>query len=154
MADKTDETDAAAQAKKKKMMLVGGLVVAGLAYQFVLKGSPPEKAVDPDAEVVVAEGDIAPLEEMVVNLADTDDIHYVRLGVAAVLDAEAAVEDVEPQLPKVNDVVIDVVTSKTFADLRAAGSTTALKKELSAAVQEAFPDGEVVRVILTTFVMQ
>ncbi len=154
MAESTEDHEAAAKAKKKKMMMiVGGLVVAGLAYQFVLKGAPPE-AGDAEVDAVVEEGEIAPLEEMVVNLADTDEVHYLRLGVAAVLDAEVAADEVEPQLPKVNDVVIDVVSAKTFDELRAPGSTAALKEELSTAVQEAFPEGEVVRVIFTTFVMQ
>ncbi len=154
MADATEEeAEAAAKAKKKKM-IIGGVVVAALAYQFVLKGSPPpEEVVDP-AEVVIEEGEIAPLEELVVNLADTDEIHYLRLGGAAVINAEFALADIEAQLPKVNDVVIDTVATKTFDELRQRGATTALKEEISAATQEVFPDGEVVRVIFTTFVMQ
>ena len=39
-------------------------------------------------------------------------------------------------------------------ELRIVGATTALKEEISVAVAEVFPDGEVVRVIFTTFVMQ
>ena len=53
-----------------------------------------------------------------------------------------------------NDVVIDTVSTKTFDELRKEGATTALKDEISVAAQEVFPDGEVVRVIFTTFVMQ
>ena len=53
-----------------------------------------------------------------------------------------------------SDIVIDVVSQKTFTELRIPGSTTALKEEISAAVAEAFPEGEIVRVIFTTYVMQ
>jgi len=123
MADETEEeAEAAAKAKKKKMM-IGGLIIAGLAYQFVLKGSPPpedEAAVEEVVEII--EGDIASMEEMVVNLADTDQVRYLRLGVAAVLNADFTLEVVEPQLAKVSDVVIDVVSTKTFLELRESGA--------------------------------
>jgi len=151
MADETEEeAEAAAKAKKKKMM-IGVLIIAGLAYQFVLKGSPPpedEAAVEEVVEII--EGDIASMEEMVVNLADTDQVRYLRLGVAAVLNAEFALEVVEPQLAKVSDVVIDVVSTKTFDELRETGATTALKEEISIALQDVFEEGEVVRVVFTT----
>lgn len=158
MAEETtdEEAEAAAKAAKKKKM-IGLVVVAGLLYQFVLKGSPPpeeEALAEEEVEVVLEEGEIAPLDELVVNLADQDELHYLRVGVAAVLSIDFPLADVETQLPKVNDVVIDVVSRKTFTELRQVGATTDLKAEISAAVAEAFPEGEVVRVIFTTFVMQ
>lgn len=155
MAEPTDEeAEAAAKAAKKKK-LIGLLVVGALLYQFVLKGSPPpEEEAMAEVEVVIEEGEIAPLEELVVNLADTDELHYLRVGVAAVLNVEFALADVEPQLAKVSDVVIDTVSTKTFVELRQEGATLALKEEISTAVQEVFPEGEVVRVIFTSFVMQ
>lgn len=155
----TDEeaAEAAAKAKKKKM-IIGLVVGGGLLYNFVLKGAPPpeEETVAGAAavEVVVEEGEIAPIEELVVNLADQDELHYLRVGVGAVLSLETVLADIEPQLPKVSDIVIDVVSQKTFTELRIPGSTTALKEEISAAVAEAFPEGEIVRVIFTTYVMQ
>lgn len=152
MAEEEDE--AAAAAAKKKKMMIGGLIAAVLVYQFVLKSSDPIEAEAVEEVPEVVEGEIAPIEELVVNLADTDAVHYLRVGVAAVLAEGTLAVDMENQLPKVNDVVIDVVAEKTFDELREPGSTLALKEEISAAVQEAFPDGEVVRVIFTTFVMQ
>ena len=107
-----------------------------------------------EVEIVIEEGEIAPMEELVVNLADTDQVHYLRLGVAAVLNAEFTLEVMEPELPKVSDVVIDVVSTKTFAELRVIGATSSLKEEISLALQEVFEEGEIVRVIFTTFVMQ
>ena len=160
MAEETDEeaAEAAAKAKKKKM-IIGLVVGGGLLYNFVLKGSPPPEeetvaGAAAEVEVVVEEGEIAPIEELVVNLADQDELHYLRVGVGAVLSIDTVLADIEPQLPKVSDIVIDVVSQKTFTELRIPGSTTALKEEISAAVAEAFPEGEVVRVIFTTYVMQ
>ena len=104
-----EAAEAAAKAKKKKMII--GIVVGGaLLYNFVLKGSPPPPeeetvagapAPAPVVEPEVEEGEIAPLEELVVNLADPDELHYLRVGVGAVLSAEAVLADIETQLPKV-----------------------------------------------------
>jgi flagellar protein FliL len=155
MADATDEEAAAAAKKKKKKMIIGGLVVAGLAYQFVLKPSPP--AEDPaaaEAAEVIEEGEVATIEELVVNLADRNEVHYLRVGVGVVLEAGIAIADIEPELAKVNDVVIDIVSTKTFDELRAPGATADLKRELSVAARAAFDDERVVRIIFTNFVMQ
>lgn len=156
MADETDDEAAEAAKKKKKKMIIGGLVLAGLAYQFVLKPAPPaEDAADATAaEEVVEEGEVATIEELVVNLADRDEVHYLRVGVGVVLEAGIAVADIEPELAKINDVVIDIVSTKTFDDLRAPGATADLKNELSEAARAAFDDERVVRVIFTNFVMQ
>lgn len=158
MAEEADEEAAAAAAKAKKKKMIGGLLIAGLAYQFVLKGSPPPE--DPAAaeaaaaEALLEEGVVAPIPELVVNLADTDSVHYLRVGVGAVLQADVDPAAFETELPKVSDVVIEVASTKTFAELREPGATSKLKDEISAAVHETFEDGEVVRVIFTTFVMQ
>jgi len=158
MAEELDEeAEAAAKAKKKKKkMIIGLLLVVGLAYQFVLKKPPPpeDEAMAEEVEVVIEEGEIAPMGELVVNLADVDQIHYLRLSVAAVLNAEFTLELIEPQLPKVSDVIIDTVSAKTFAELRETGATVKLKEEISLALQDVFEEGEIVRVIFTTFVMQ
>jgi len=156
MADETDDDAAAAAAKKKKKkMIIGGLLVAGLAYQFVLKPKPPAEDAAAAAEAaVVEEGEVATIEELVVNLADTDEVRYLRVGVGVVLEAGIPSADIEPELAKVNDVVIDVVSTKTYAELRAPRATRALKDEISEKVRVAFDEERVVRVIFTTFVMQ
>ncbi len=154
MAD--DDGDEAAGKGKKKKLVIGAVVIAALAYQFVLKGSPaPQEATDsPPEDIALVEGEVAPIPELVVNLADADEIHYLRLGIAAVLEKGIAASSVEKELPKINDVVIDIVSTKTFTELRAPGATVALKQEISTAARAAFDDSTVVRVIFTTFVMQ
>lgn len=156
MADATDD-DAAAAKKKKKKMMIGGLLAAGLAYQFVLKKPPPteeEAAAAAAAEAEIVEGEVATIEELVVNLADQDEVHYVRVGVGVVLVEGVLIADIETQLPKVNDIVIDVLSTKTYEELRRPGATVALKDEISEAAVAAFDEETVVRVIFTTFVMQ
>ena len=146
----TEDTGKKKKGKKKLVIVV--LLVGGLVYQFVLKKSPPPE--DAAAAEVVEEGEVAVIEELVVNLADREETHYLRVGIGVVLEAGIAVADIEPELAKINDIVIEVVSTKTFADLREPGATSELKDEVSAAARAAFDDERVVRLIFTSFVMQ
>ena len=106
------------------------------------------------AERVVEEGLIFPMEEIVVNLADTAENRYLRIGIALVLEEGVAVETVEPEAARAIDATIDYLSGQTFASLREPGSKTVVREELSTRIREAFDDELVVRVLLTTFVMQ
>lgn len=151
-----DDEGKGKKGKNKKVMMIGAVALAGAAYKFVLAPAPSDAAAEGEAaaEEEVVEGDVAPVPELVVNLADTDQVHYVRVGVAVVLAEGIDPGAFETQLPKVSDVVIDIISSKTFDEVRGAGATVELKDEISEATREVFPEGEVVRVIFTTFVTQ
>lgn len=152
-----EEEDAGKGGKGK--MIAAGVVGAVVVYRFVLAPAPAEEAdaVDPveeQAERVVEEGLILPMEEIVVNLADTAENRYLRIGIALVLEEGVAVETVEPEAARAIDATIDYLSGQTFASLREPGSKTTVREELSLRIREAFGDEMVVRVLLTTFVMQ
>ena len=152
-----EEEDAGKGGKAK--MIVAGVVGAVVVYKFVLAPAPAEEAADADAveeqaERVVEEGLILPMEEIVVNLADTTENRYLRIGIALVLEDGVAVETVEPETARAIDATIDYLSGQTFASLREPGSKTTVREELSLRIREAFGDEMVVRVLLTTFVMQ
>ena len=163
MADEENEDEeaaAAAAAKKKKKVMIGAFLASAAVYKFVLSGGgevPPDALASVDgvvAEEQVAEGDIIPIPEMTLNLADEDELRFARIGLAVVL-----LEGEDPvvagtKMPLVQDVVVDVVGEMTFAELRAPGAKEALKEKVSELSREAF-DGETVsRVLFTSFVMQ
>ncbi|MCB0995923.1 MAG: flagellar basal body-associated FliL family protein [Acidimicrobiales bacterium] len=153
MSDEKSEEDG--KKGKKKKAIIAGVVLLGAAYQFVLKPSPPPE--DPAAageEVEIEEGDVVPLPELVVNLADTEEIRYLRVGVAVVLEKGVDGGAVEPELPRISDIVIDMASEYTFEELRADGAKQALKDRLSEAARIEFDDSTVARIIFTTFVMQ
>ena len=73
---------------------------------------------------------------------------------AVVLEEGIAVEAVEPESPRAIDAAIDYLSSQSFDTLRQPGSKTVVRNELSTLIREAFEDEMVMRVLLTTFVMQ
>lgn len=154
---KKTEEDAEEGGKDKKKMIIGGVVAAALVYNFVLKPAPVEEdpeAIDEAAERVLEEGDIFPMEELVVNLTDTDQNRYLRVGIALVLEAGTSPDAMEAESPIAVDAAIDYLSAQSFEDLREPGSKTTVREELSTLIRAAYEDEKVVRVLLTTFVMQ
>ena len=140
--------------KGKLPMLIGGAIVAIVGYKFVLAPpAPAEPAAAAGEAAVVEEGPVVPLPELVLNLADQDP-RYLRVGIALILEAGVSIEGVEEELPIASDVVVDVLSSKTFEELRQPGAKQHVKEELSEKVREAFHGETVVRVLFTSFVMQ
>ncbi len=146
--------------KSKGKMIVVGLVGLAAVYKFVLAPAPAEEAVDgvdgidEQAERVIEEGDIFPMEELVVNLTDPGENRYLRVGLALVLEAGTSVESMETEAPIAVDAAIDYLSAQSFEALRAPGSKTVVREELSTLIRAAYDDEKVVRVLLTTFVMQ
>lgn len=156
-----DDEEESGKGGKGKMIAIGAVVIGAVAaYRFVLAPAPAEEAVDGEpvveeqAERVVEEGLILPMEEIVVNLADTTESRYLRIGMALVLEDGVAVEAVEPEAARAIDAAIDYLSGQTFDALREPGSKTIVRDELSVRIRAAFGDEKVVRVLLTTFVMQ
>ena len=138
----------------KKLMPVFVLLGAAAAYKFVLAPKPAEKEgeVGAAAEAIV-EGPVVTLPEQVLNLAG-DENHYLRIGVALILEEGTDAEHMTEELPIASDVVVDVMSAKTPEELREPEAKAAAKEELSEKVREAYHDEKVARVIFTTFVMQ
>lgn len=160
MADEEidEEEVAAAAAAKKKKMIIGGVLAAGAVYRFVLSGGdpPPDAlaAVADPVEVEIVEGEIIQIPEMTLNLADRDELHFARIGLAVVLVEGEDVTIATTKMPLVQDVVVDVVGEMTFDELRESGAKDKLREILSEQSREAF-DGETVsRILFTSFVMQ
>lgn len=157
MAKKKAEADGK---KSKKKQMIGLVVVAALAYKFMLAPKPKAKeevAVDGHA-AKIEEGAVVALPDLTLNLADKE-ARYLRVGIALILEKGAGGGGhggggIEEKLPIASDVAVDVLSAKTFAELNAPGAKQEIKEELSEKVREAFHGETVARVIFTSFVMQ
>ncbi len=85
------------------------------------------------------------LGEFVVNLADTDQIRYLKASIA--LDVTGPVPksgeggESGPD-PKIRDAVIGVLSSKRFADMVAPNGKEVLKKDILVAVNKRLEEGQ------------
>ena len=159
MAD-NEEVEEEAKSKKSKIkdpkiLGVGGVVIAGLLYQFMLKAPdevPMDDAVSVEEEASM-EGAIYELEEMVLNL-DEEDVSYLRVGVAVVLTETEDPTLFEADQAIAKDVIVDYLGSRSAVDLAPGEMRQKTKDRLSELMVEAYGEDRVVRVLFTALVMQ
>ncbi len=148
-----EEDEESGGGKKKIMMIVGALLALGAVYNFVLKPAPVEEdplaMVDPEP----IEGEIFELPEMVINLQG-DEVSYVRVGLAIVLEEGTLAADFEAEAAIAKDVILEDLSSRTAEQLRSSQGKQDIKAELSASIREAYGDEKVIRVLFTALVMQ
>lgn len=146
MADKKKKADDGDEKKgmgtKLKPILM--IVAAGAAYKFVLAPKPAATT----ASVVVAAAE-KPVEEGPVVAGararpqpqegrGRREEHYLRVGAALVLVKGTNAETFTEEIPKASDVLVDVLSEKTVAELSGPGAKTVLKEELTEKVKEAY----------------
>ncbi|RYB94243.1 flagellar basal body-associated FliL family protein [Nocardioides oleivorans] len=124
---------------KKKLLVIGLVLVVGAAagWWFLLRPSGPT---EPEP------GEVMTLEPIQVNLADG---HYLRLGLALQLSADAHEADGSKAL----DAAIDLFSGADQSALVKAGQRQDLKHELEEKLHEDY-HGDVLEVYFTEFVTQ
>lgn len=143
-------------------VLVSGATGAGAVFMISKGGSPPKakaKASDHHGEDEEEEEEAEPemvfsLEETVVNLADKDELRYLKIAVALGLEKKDSEEHLKEHLPVMRDAVIGVLTRKTFDDLHTPEGVEKTKKEIRKAVNKHLKKLHVVQVYFEGFAMQ
>lgn len=127
--------------------------VAGVAV-FTKKGHAKKSAVPEGPKTMVSIG------EMVVNLADTAEVRYVKADI--VLEVCGKMEssggegeggDAGAKAP-LRDAIISVLSSKRFAQINQPGGKDALKKEITSVCNKRLEEAKVTNVYFNQFAMQ
>lgn len=127
--------------------------VAGVAV-FTMKGHSKGSKVPEGPKSMVSIG------EMVVNLADTGEIRFVKadivLEVCGKMEAsggEGEGADAGAKAP-LRDAIISVLSSKRFADINQPGGKDALKNEIMAGCNKRLEGCKITNVYFNQFAMQ
>lgn len=99
-------------------------------------------------------GPIAALDPFVVNLADQGRGRYAKIVAQLELDNEQTAGLVEGLKPKVRDALIMLFSSKTADEMVTVGGKETLRNEIIRRVNGLLPNGKVVEVYFTEFVVQ
>ena len=142
------------KSKKKLFMIIGGVAVLGVGYFMFMGGGgePVDENAAPTTTVIV-EGAVIEAEQMTVNLAD-EDPRYARLKFAVVLPEGGDAAAVGERFPMLKDAVLDVVNGYTVADMREPDILDTLREEFTGKALEVWPDGDVLRVLITELLIQ
>ena len=126
--------------------------VLGVAV-FTKKGHAKKSKVPDGPKTMVSIG------EMVVNLADTDEVRYVKTDI--VLEVCGKVEaggegegaDSSAKAP-LRDAIISVLSSKRFAEINKPGGKDSLKTEITTTCNKRLTDAKITNVYFNEFAMQ
>ena len=148
-----EEQQAPAKSKKKLIMIVVGvLVLGGAAYMF-LGGGGGEVDASVTTTTVVVEGPVLEADQMTVNLAD-EGLRYARIRFAVVLPEGGDTAAVGERFPVLKDAVLSVVSGYSADQLLGSDSLDHLREEFTTAALDVWPDGEVLRVVITEVLVQ
>jgi flagellar basal body-associated protein FliL len=94
------------------------------------------------------------LETFVLNLADTEQRSYLRVGVDLGLSHEPKKGEEGPPVAQMRDIILGVLAEAKVADLLTANGKTKLKEDLLRALQSHLPGLGVEEVYYTEFLIQ
>ena len=152
--EQVEETTEKSGGKKKLIMIVVPIVaVIAAGAGFFLRSGDTAAAAVPTTTIPVVEGDVIEVDTMTVNLIGEEG-RYARIGFAVVLDSTADSGAVGKKMPLMRDATLTVMTEFDSVELQTAEGMERLRKELSDAVVAIFPDGEVIRAVLTELIVQ
>ena len=105
-------------------------------------------------ETVEKEGEMFPLEPFVVNLADPKGKRYLKVKITLELESPAAKAKADKLVPKMQDMVIMMLTSLSFEDVMAPEGKIRIKEELLERFNQILRPERVKNLFFTDFVIQ
>jgi flagellar FliL protein len=95
-----------------------------------------------------------PLDEFVINLADQDEVRYLKLNIEVEFKDAAQKEVLSKMKAQIRDTVITVASRRDMASLLSAGGKDRLKKDIKREINETLGVKVVSAVYFTAFAMQ
>lgn len=95
-----------------------------------------------------------PLDTFVVNLADSGGKRYLRATLQLELVPEQVAETFEQRLPQIRDVILTILPTKTFEDIRTVAGKAALREEILQRLNTLLNVEGVANIYFTEFVIQ
>ena len=112
-----------------------------------------EEALEEENEMAVI-GVMFPLDTFVVNLADGNGKRYLRATMQLELSPEQVVATLEQRLPQIRDVVLTILPTKQFEEIRTVEGKATLRTEILDKLNELFNSESVANIYFTEFVIQ
>ena len=134
--------------------------LAGSAFAivlFVVRPMFPPVAADAKKTAAPPQkfGKVIALEPVVVNLAQSEGRRYLKATVhLEVPEEEKVVKEVEARKPQLLDLLVNMLTKKTLAEVTAPEGLDAVRAEIFERVVQAVGKERVRRVFVTEFVVQ
>jgi len=93
-------------------------------------------------------------EPFIVNLMDSANIRYVKLNMDVELSSADVIAEIEEKKPALRDMVISLLSNRTYSELLGVRGKTQLREELLRRMNQILSTGTVTRIYFTEFVVQ
>ena len=97
-------------------------------------------------------GKTIPLEQFLVNLAGNRGRGLLKVNLELEVDGEKVMEEIEKRKPQVRDIIIIILSSKTFAVVSSTEGKDALRDEIRDTVNSFLTRGKIKKVLFTEFI--
>lgn len=164
MADeKASEAAPAAGGSSKKMIMLGlvGVLLlggGGGAAWFFMGGEKEEGGKHAKAEHAEEDseepGPVMELEPFLLNLADRDELRFLKVSIKLELDRPEEKTDYMNKVPAIRDVLLVLLSSKESQILRTTNGKRRIREEIMTRVNGVMNKGKVANVFFTDFIIQ
>ena len=97
---------------------------------------------------------VVSLPTVTVNLMDAAETRYLKVGMEVEVSTPDAVQAITAQRARIQDAIIILLSSKTYANLATAEGKMQIKNEIAARLNQILGAPRVVRVYFTDFIVQ
>ena len=136
------------------ILIVVVLVLAGAGVAVVKMKLLGKFGKSPKAAVAVKVGEVVPLDEFMLNLADTTDDHYIKVTIALGLKMGVSADQFKEKIPATRDAILMVLSAKHLADVRSLNGKNHLKKQLISKINSEIGENDVVALYFQDFATQ
>ncbi len=165
MADETEPKEGGGM----KWILIALLVVvtatAGfLGYMVISGGSggssqpsgqaPAPAPVPAGNPMAQGPGITMELDSFIVNLRDRDGKRYLKAKITVEVSSEALKEEISTRKPQIRDVILLLLSAKSFAEISRLEGKMQLKEEVIMRINQVLSSGRISQVYFTEFVVQ
>ena len=165
MADeKVEESSPAGAGSSKKLIILVVLAVAvlaggGGAVWFLVGGGPEGKSEGSEHTAQKDDhskepGPIKELDPFVLNLADREELRYLKMTIQLELDQAETEAEFEKRVPAIRDALLVLLTSKESHHLRTVNGKRRIREEIMSRANRLMHNGKITNVFFTDFIIQ
>ena len=133
-------------------LAVGGIGAA--AWRAGVGRIAPQPTVVPPAVAGTREGTLEPMDPFIANLADEDGRRYLKATLQVEFYDAVAPPEFHRRLPQARDMLLTLLSSKTFADVRSPQGKAVLREEIVNRLNTVLNEDAVKAIYFTEFIVQ
>ncbi len=97
-------------------------------------------------------GQLIPLESFLVNLSGTRGNKLLKVSMELEIDGEQLREEIDKRKPQIRDIIIILLSSKTYAQVSSTEGKESLREEIRNTLNSFLTRGKIKRVLFTEFI--